>query len=216
MNADGSNPVNLTHHESNDYWPAWSPDGTKIAFTSNRDGNNEIYVMNADGSNPVNLTRNESNDYWPAWSPDGTKIAFASLRSGNNDIYIMNADGSNVFQLTTRGGTEPVWRPAVRGDDLLLKLPTVIPLPPYQTAVPSATLANILIRYVAGSGASVNVRTGPSLSASVAFQAKSGGTDYAIGRSADGKWVKVVNGWVSVDVIQFVSGRMDALPVMEG
>ena len=58
--------------------PAWSPDGTKIAFTTDRDGNFEIYVMNADGTGQTRLTNNAAADDEPAWSPDGSKIAFTS------------------------------------------------------------------------------------------------------------------------------------------
>ena len=75
--------------------PAWSPDGQKIAFTSNRDGGGndwDIYVMNADGSDIARLTDGAGNEY-PAWSPDGQKIAFSSDRGGDSDIYVMNADG---------------------------------------------------------------------------------------------------------------------------
>ena len=64
MNADGSNQINLTNHEAEDFGPAWSPDGTKIAFTSDP----EIYVMNADGSNQINLTNHVEKDRGPAWS----------------------------------------------------------------------------------------------------------------------------------------------------
>ena len=52
MNADGTGQTNLTNNVAVDSWPAWSPDGTKIAFTSQRDGNGEIYSMNADGTHP--------------------------------------------------------------------------------------------------------------------------------------------------------------------
>ena len=79
--------------------PAWSPDGTKIAFVSDRDGDTEIYVMNADGSHPTNLTNTSAEDRTPAWSPDGTKIAFVSSRDGSAGIYVMNADGSNPTRL---------------------------------------------------------------------------------------------------------------------
>ena len=58
--------------------PAWSPDGRKIAFVSDRDGNSEIYVMNADGSGQRRLTRNPAYDADPAWSPDGRTIAFVT------------------------------------------------------------------------------------------------------------------------------------------
>src|SRR5216117_1720966 len=64
----------------------------QIAFTSNRDGQNEIYVMNADGSGATRLTNNPAADGGPIWSPDGTKIAFISDRDGNVEIYVMNAD----------------------------------------------------------------------------------------------------------------------------
>jgi Tol biopolymer transport system component len=72
----------------------------KIAFTSERDGNPEIYVMNADGSAPTRLTNNMAGDYGPAWSANGEKIAFNSDRDGNHEIYVMNADGSAQTNLT--------------------------------------------------------------------------------------------------------------------
>ena len=114
--ADGSNPTNLTNHSSSDFQPAWSPDGTQIAFVSQRGGNEEIYVMNAaDGSNPTNLTNHASNEFQPAWSPDGTQIAFYSNRDGNNEIYVMDAaDGSNPTNLTMNHASDrqPAWSPA--------------------------------------------------------------------------------------------------------
>ena len=67
-----------------------------IAFVSDRDGNQEIYVMNADGSGLTSLTNNAADDYDPAWSPDGRQIAFYSDRDGNWEIYLMNADGSGL------------------------------------------------------------------------------------------------------------------------
>jgi TolB protein len=60
---------NLTHHRGNDMNPAWSPDGSYIAFTSNREGNLDIYVMSADGSNVRNVTRHPAVDGSPAWWP---------------------------------------------------------------------------------------------------------------------------------------------------
>ena len=90
-------------------------DGTKIAFTSNRDGNYEIYVMDPDGTNQARLTDNSHDDYSPSWSPDGTKIAFQSNRDGNYEIYVMNADGSNQTRLTdnSKNDRSPSWGPGV-------------------------------------------------------------------------------------------------------
>ena len=87
MNADGSGLTRLTNNSAHDYEPAWSPDGAKITFYSDRDGNYDIYVI--DGSGLANLTNNSSKDRYPAWSPDGAKIAFTSDRDGQWEIYVM-------------------------------------------------------------------------------------------------------------------------------
>ena len=85
----------------------------KIAFMSDRDGNQEIYVMNADGSNQTRLTNNPGWDESPCFSPDGTKIAFESLRDGDPEIYVMNADGSNQTRITNNPAYDghPSWGP---------------------------------------------------------------------------------------------------------
>ncbi len=83
--------------------PAQAQDATgQIAFTSDRDGNNEVYVMNADGSKVTRLTSNPASDghFGLAWSPDGSRITFNSFRDGNNEVYVMNADGSSLSNLT--------------------------------------------------------------------------------------------------------------------
>jgi len=67
MNADGTNPTNLTNNPAADIRAAYSPDGSKIAFQSGRDGNSEIYSMNADGTNPTRLTNNPANEEAPDW-----------------------------------------------------------------------------------------------------------------------------------------------------
>lgn len=71
-----------------------------IAYTSNRDGNKEIYVMNADGSEKTNLSNTPADDWFPKWSRDGEKIAFFSNRTQNDQLFIMDKDGSNQKQLT--------------------------------------------------------------------------------------------------------------------
>jgi len=86
---------NITNNPASDWDPAWSPDGTKIAFTTNRSGNRDVWTMNANGSNAVNLTNTLGKDRYTMWSPDGKMIAFNTSRDGDQEIYIMNADGSN-------------------------------------------------------------------------------------------------------------------------
>ena len=103
----------LTDDPAGDLWPTWSPDGSKIAFVSDRDGNAAIYVMNADGSDQTNLTDTPALDIDPAWSPDGSRIAFVSYRDGNYEVYVMNADGSDQTNLTnnTADDSDPAWSP---------------------------------------------------------------------------------------------------------
>ena len=109
---DPSAPINLTNHFRHDESPAWSPDGSRIAFVSDRDGNKEIYVMDTDGQNPTNLTNNDSDDWNAVWSPNGRRIAFISNRDGNWQIYVMDADGSNPTRFaktSTNYHESPAW-----------------------------------------------------------------------------------------------------------
>jgi TolB protein len=112
-NVDGSGHRVVAAHPSRDADPAWSPDGRRLAFATERDGNGEIYVVDADGSGAVRLTDDPSADSHPTWSPDGTRIAFASRRFGSAEILVMNADGSNVVRLTSHVASddEPAWSP---------------------------------------------------------------------------------------------------------
>lgn len=98
MNPDGTDPLLLTNHPG-DRAPVASPDGTRVAFMSNRDGNWEVYTTPAEGGEVVRLTENPANDGLPAWSPDGRYIAFASDRGGQWGIWIMRPDGSAQREL---------------------------------------------------------------------------------------------------------------------
>lgn len=105
--------VRLTNNSAMDHRPVWSPDGSRIAFSSNRDGKNEIYLMDADGSNVKRLTNNVADDGNPVWSPDGHRLLFDSERDGNREIYIMDADGGNQIRLTRNNAvdTTATWSP---------------------------------------------------------------------------------------------------------
>jgi TolB protein len=83
----------------------------KIAFGSNRDGNDEIYVMDEDGTGIRRVTNSLSSDGQPSWSPDGTRLAFVSDREVRNGIHLMNADGTNVTRLAGIFGESPIWSP---------------------------------------------------------------------------------------------------------
>jgi Tol biopolymer transport system component len=88
-----------------------TPNPQKIAFTSQRDGNPEIYVMNSDGGNPIRLTNIAASDVEPSISPDGKKIAFVSYRDSTInevivEIYVMNSDGTNPTRLTNNTANE--------------------------------------------------------------------------------------------------------------
>jgi TolB protein len=105
-------PARGTDRQHN-FLPVFSPDGTRIAFSSNRDGNNEIYVMNADGSNVRRITRHPGIDITPTWSPSGTHVAFVSERSGSPNIWRVDAQGLEPpVKLTNESHVDrPTWSP---------------------------------------------------------------------------------------------------------
>jgi dipeptidyl aminopeptidase/acylaminoacyl peptidase len=114
MNADGSDVRRLTHNTASDGYPAWSPDGRKLAFTRFRPahsspsgsvpGYSDVYVMNADGTGQRRLAHNAT---FNGWSPQGSRIAFSSTNGG---LYVVDADGSGPQNLT-RTGWASTWSP---------------------------------------------------------------------------------------------------------
>jgi Tol biopolymer transport system component len=83
------------------YAPAWSPDGTRIAFLSGRDGNADIYTMMADGSSPTRITNTPMYEQEPAWSPDDTQLAYAI--SSTSGFFIQNIDGGAPQPVASQG-----------------------------------------------------------------------------------------------------------------
>lgn len=124
MNSDGTNQTRIQVGGAS---PNYSPDGSHIAFQTNRDGNTEIYRMNADGSDPVRLTNNPASDTSPHYSPDGRSIIFVSSRDGNNEIYRMNADGTNQVRLTNDAAQQS--SPAFSPDGQKIIFVTILPAP---------------------------------------------------------------------------------------
>lgn len=111
IDVDGSDEERLTDSPGLDGLPAWFPNGESLAFTTDRDGNWEIYVMNADGSRQQRLTNTQDQEEgMPAISPDGEKIAFVTDPIGDSPaIWVMNADGSGRRRLVD--GSWPGWSP---------------------------------------------------------------------------------------------------------
>ena len=114
MDNDGTNQKRLTENQVEDWRPAWSPDGAKIAFVSNRNGGFiQIHVMDAEGKNPIRLTDGLWETY-PDWSPDGGKIAFTVNPDFQErwvpQIAVMDADGNNRVTHEDHA-SEPSWSP---------------------------------------------------------------------------------------------------------
>lgn len=113
INADGSGLAQLTNDPGYDDHPAWSPDGTRLAFTRTALLYRDIYVMNADGTAVVRLTTDGADDHEMAWSPDGTKIVWRIDRHGAGKLAVMNADGSGATEIAANrdGLLSPSWPP---------------------------------------------------------------------------------------------------------
>lgn len=94
-------------------WPAYSPDGSRIAFCSSREGTFALHVMNADGSGVRRVVRLDGMQARPAWSPDGRRLAFTWNREGRYEVHAVNLDGTGLTRLA--GGPDrsdyPAWHP---------------------------------------------------------------------------------------------------------
>jgi len=103
----------LTNDPADDLYPAWSRDGRRLAFTSRRDGNSEIYVMDPQDGAVRRVTAAPSEEWAPCWAPDGLRIAYQSDRNGQSDIYVAAVDGSGETRLTPMVGNHeaPDWSP---------------------------------------------------------------------------------------------------------
>ncbi|MFC1553055.1 TolB family protein [candidate division KSB1 bacterium] len=96
MRPDGSDLKRLTTSPGSDTEPDWSPDGSKIVFTSTRSGSSDIWLMDADGSNQTQITDIIHSEFYPRWSPDGSKIMFTVDSFLAIDLHLVNPDGSNI------------------------------------------------------------------------------------------------------------------------
>lgn len=113
-NLDGSDLRRIATGTLSEGDPAWSPDGSRIAFEAlGADGNTDLWLVRPDGTGATQLTHGLDNKQ-PAWSPDGRQIAYTSNAGGTNDIWIMDADGQHAQRLTSLPGEEdhPSFSPA--------------------------------------------------------------------------------------------------------
>ena len=114
MRSDGSGQAPLIATSRDELHPAWSPDGSRIAFDRRVNGSNtEIFIADADGRNERQITSRSTPDSDPFWSPDGTRLVFVGIQQGQADLWVINADGSGLRRLVESPGddTSPVWSP---------------------------------------------------------------------------------------------------------
>ncbi len=120
VRTDGSELTNLSNNSANDYQPTWvgdtglfSSSGDRIAFATNRDGNQEIYVMTADGAEQINISNSGAEEFYPQATRSGARIVFVSTRDGSQDVFVMNSDGSDQANVSSNPAQDayPSWSP---------------------------------------------------------------------------------------------------------
>jgi Tol biopolymer transport system component len=114
VGVDGKDLKWVTESASFNNWPAVSPDGKRILFSSDREDRDlELWLCDADGKNLKRLTKSPARDVRGAWSPDGKRIAFTSSRDGNREVYVMRADGTGAINVSRHPESDdyPAWSP---------------------------------------------------------------------------------------------------------
>ena len=112
INIDGTNEVRLSSSKEKDMGPKVSPDGTQIAFASNRAGGGfDLYVMNSDGTRSRRLTKQVHNDFSRSWSPDGRRIVYNNTVDGVGQIFVLRLKTGGTRQLGSNPGTTPPFNP---------------------------------------------------------------------------------------------------------
>lgn len=113
IDVAGARLINLTNRPANDRYPSWSPDGSRVLFQSDQNGNEDIFVMQANGALQTPLTSAAADDTDPAWASDGVRVVFVSERDGNPNLYVMSDSGADVTAVSAveERDAHPHWQP---------------------------------------------------------------------------------------------------------
>ena len=155
LRRPGTAPARLVGGPGTVTHPALSPDGRRVAFTSDRAGSADIWVVGVDGTGLRRLTDHPAEDTWPTWSPDGTRIAFASTRADpGGDIYVMPAAGGDPVRLTdgSPADSEPAWSPDGRRLAFSTTRFAPVDAPGLRTVATVAVTGGAVTRFVPGPG----------------------------------------------------------------